>query len=100
MRRRIATVALAATIATSGLVLPATPAQAGECVSRTEYRRVNRGMSKTRVHRIFGFDGRQTMSYRLFGNLYTDRQYKTCTRFGFASVSYKNGNVKSKFVIW
>ncbi len=82
---------LAATIALSGgaAVINAQPAAAANnVVTKTEFRKADRGLKKEKVHRIFDTDGR--LSYQGYG--YMAREYKTPNRYGFVSVSFERRN--------
>jgi hypothetical protein len=71
---------------------------ANRCVTKAEYRKVNDGMRKARVHRIFDTSGRRTV---LIGS-YERRVYKTCIHpsSGFVRVVYVSGHVDSKSAMW
>jgi len=110
-------VVLVAVLATAALA-SSTPAVAGSskgaeaqaaaraahthnCVTRREYRRVENGMRKGEVHRIFDFPGRQVS---LEGNVEV-RQYRVCDSWNDAPgahvrVVYQNGKVVAKMKSW
>ncbi|UNX56551.1 hypothetical protein MF406_18025 (plasmid) [Georgenia sp. TF02-10] len=110
MKNRIAATAAAAALALGGLAYATSPATAAAdtierssrgCVTEPEYRRVKRGMTQTKVHRVFGTKGRVTTQ----GYGMKFRQYKVCNdRFGFVTVDYtKRGGkfkVTGKFAYW
>ena len=62
MRRTAATILAAALM---GVALPATAhADTPRCVSRHEYDRIAKGMTMTKVHKIFDTEGTETGSSR------------------------------------
>lgn len=93
--------ALALPLVGFGLVESAQADTAG-CVTKSEFRNVSRGMSKTRVHNIFDTSGRQTYFSSGYGTRYESREYKACVhpRWSFIDVSFKNGKVDSKSAYW
>src|SRR5688572_6469633 len=101
MRHKIlAAVAAAAALSLSA---PAGPAVAAEkCVTKTEYKKVEKGMKMTRVHNIFDSKGSQTF----IGYGMQTRDYKPCSDpdFGFVTVDYeKKGGVwkvTGKYAYW
>ena len=102
MRKRLGTAATVLALAAGSVLTVAAPASADTpgCVSKSEYRTVKKGWTKTRVHRLFDTRGKQSISYPP----YEDREYKACTvtygTHGTVSVEYKNGRVDSKYAIW
>jgi hypothetical protein len=80
------------------LASPAAPAQADTpgCVTKPEFSRVQTGMLKEGVHRIFDTRGSLT-------GLGTSeiRHYKPCKAAGVVQVTYRsNGRVESKSGTW
>jgi hypothetical protein len=80
-------------------------------VSKTEFRRVHKGMGIKRVHRIFDVRGKQTAYYDGYkcGTRYgwcaeQDREYRTRGKWGYVSIDYvrKHGRwvVTSKHALW
>lgn len=58
---------------------PVSAAAAKGCVTRAEYRKVKKGMSKSKVHRIFGTSGkRSTVAPLPNGGSVEGRGYKVC----------------------
>ncbi len=97
--RKILVSAVAAAFAASGLVIVAPPASAThDCVSKAEYKRVKKGMSKRRVHNIFDIDGKQVSK----GYGYESRDYRVCTdpKWGFVSVTFHKKELNSKYAYW
>jgi hypothetical protein len=105
---RLGSVAASLALAAAMLFVIAPPALAHEvpCVSRAEFKKVDEGMSKTRVHTIFDFNGSQV----IFASPppVQERQYRTCTHsagwHGKAFVDYEKQDgtwrVVSRFVFW
>ena len=98
---------LSATILAAGLVAVATPAGADTpgCVTRSEFRSVYRGMSKTRVQAIFDTDGtRQAISWS--GGFAAEvRSYRACSLYSVVSIAYdkRPGGVfrlSAKSAVW
>lgn len=85
MFKLLVTVTLAAATLVGPAVVTAQADTPG-CVTRAEYRHVQRGFSKARVHHIF--DTRGKFAYGSSGYGFT-RDYKTCTKYGSVSVDYK-----------
>ncbi len=102
MIRRIAASAVGALLVT-GLGAVTAPAQADTpgCVSRNEFRIVEKGWTKSRVDRLFDAGGKTSSQ----GYGYKYQEYKTCTsRWGFVSVDFQHRNgvwrVVGKYVYW
>ena len=106
---------LSAATVTAGLVAPialvATPANADTptCVSKSEFRAVQKGWSITRVANRFDRNGNQT--YYDSGDpsidwpAYQSREYKPCRRYSYVSVSFEKEagdvwRVTSKSAYW
>lgn len=84
-----------------GPVITASSANATEpWVTRTEYRKVVKGMRIARVHRIFDTNG--TQYFHMSG--YQSREYRTRSEYGFVYVDYRRRNgfwvVTSKSAYW
>jgi len=75
---------------------PAT-ADTPACVVRTEFRQVHKGMTKTRVQRIFDTGGTLNSAAR-----HEVRTYPACSRprLSYVSVHFSGGKVIAKFAIW
>ena len=89
-------------LATAGVLLvtigPAAPTQADTpgCVTKGEFKRAKKGMTKAKVHRIFDTSGFETG----LGDLET-RHYDPCAAGGVVQVTYRdNGRLKSKSGSW
>ncbi|GAA5147949.1 hypothetical protein GCM10023340_21130 [Nocardioides marinquilinus] len=98
MKKILAATVAAATLGlTTVTVSPADAAPSKGCVTRAEYKKVKKGMTKARVHSIFGTSGqRVTMSGGVEG-----RGYKVCTsKTGAVGVAYSKGKLASKAVTW
>ena len=100
--------ATAAALAIAPLTVAA-PAQADtpKCVSKPEFKKVQKGWAISRVHRVFDVSGKQT-SY-MGGSAYypasQSRDYKPCSsQYGFVSIDYekKSGvwKVTQKYAFW
>jgi hypothetical protein len=90
--------AISAAVLSLGLLAPVTmtaaPASAdtATCVSKPEFRTVQRGWSIARVRRVFDVTGRQT--YYASGEpgvypAYQSREYKPCYRYSYVSVDFE-----------
>jgi hypothetical protein len=106
MNRRLAT-ALVAGITSLGVMAPMAPAQADtpSCVTRKEYRKVHRGDTIKKVHRIFDIKGRQDAIAHSGGYHTQIRSYHTCSQWSAVSVSFdRNGNnpwkLSAKSAVW
>lgn len=68
------------------------------CVTRSEFRQVHDGMTKTRVHRGFDTNGRLQSTLRG----HEVRTYRAChrPRLSYVSVHFSSGRVVAKFAIW
>lgn len=77
--------------------MPAT-ADTPDCVVRSEFRHVHRGLSRTRVRRIFDTAGRLNS----IAGGHEVRTYRAChrPRQSFVSVHFSNGKVIAKFAVW
>lgn len=90
--RRLAAATLVSVMATLGVTTPA-QADTPRCVSRHEYGRVVKGMTMTKVHRIFDIEGDLTG----LGAPNELRYYETCTGRGMVQVVFSpRGRVLSK----
>ena len=90
--RRLAAATLIAVTATLGAT-PTVQADTPRCVSRHEYNRIAKGMTMTKVHRIFDTAGFATG----LGLPNLVRQYRPCTRIGSVQVTYSpRGRVLGK----
>lgn len=84
------------TVGAAGAYANTTPT----CVTKDEFAAVTNGMTRDRVHAIFGIDGKQTMLTRSNGHVYMMRQYKPCLPASYVSVQYTDGKVTSKTAHW
>ena len=113
MRKRIVVATAAATaVALLGGLGAAAPALADPgskgYVTQNEFRKVTKGMSIVRAHRIFGAQGKQTYASSGYPSLgiraEQAREYKTPSRWGFVDITYHRVNgvwkVKSKTAYW
>jgi hypothetical protein len=74
-----------------------TSAQAsGPCASKKEFRKVKRGMDKSRVANILDTNGKLVVR----SGPYSTREYKTCTRFSSVLVDFEGRSVISKTGFW
>ncbi len=95
--------ALVAGVLTSAPLVLANPAWAADtpgCVTRAEFKKVSKGMTKQRVTRIFDNRGKLSSYYAYDGDVYTTREYNPCAKYASIYVDYKNGLVKSKNGYW
>lgn len=105
---RKTTIAIAASVLTmAGSLLTTAPASADTegCVTRAEYRKVHRGDTKARVHRIFDTAGHRDAISSSGGYRSEIRSYHTCSRFSAVSISWeKNGpspwRLSGKSAVW
>lgn len=74
-------------------------AKAG-CVSKTEFKKVKKGMGKAKVHKIFGTAGKRDAISHGGGFTFEIRSYKSCTTYGAVSVGFTNGKLDSKVAVW
>jgi len=86
MRKFIATAAATAALA-GGALVAATPANAApgspNCMTKAEWFKVHKGMSRDRVHQITGIWGHKTNdTYYSDGEHDIDVNYKQCNRHG------------------
>lgn len=91
-------------VAVAACSFVATPAQAygtPGCVTKQEYRKVQKGFRKPRVRRIFAAKGKQTFTFTSGGNHYESREYDTCSsKYGFVSIDFKNSKLTDKMAYW
>ena len=80
----------------SGPAAAPASADTSGCVTKDEFHKVKRHMSKHRVKRIFDTGGRQEFR----SGRYSSREYNACRRFGSVWVDYKSGDVSGKMAIW
>jgi hypothetical protein len=93
MMRRLAVTLVSAALVSAGAVLPAS-ADTPRCVSRHEYDRIAKGMTMTKVHKIFDTKGVET---GLGGDSGQLRYYDTCTGRGVVQVGFnENERVTAK----
>jgi hypothetical protein len=85
-------------LAVAGMSLGAPPAQADSprCVSRAEYHRVHRGMSRAAVHGVFDTRGRRRAFSRVGRFTSEIRVYRGCPRRSVVSVSFARGRLGNK----
>lgn len=74
-----------------GLVAPVA-AQADDCVSEQEFKKVKRGISERRVTAIFDTNGH--VIFR--GGGFVVREYLACVQYAQVKVSFKDGRVNRK----
>lgn len=82
--RRVAVTLMFAAVVSAGALVPAS-ADTPRCVSRHEYDRVTKGMTMTKVHKIFDTAGTET---GLGGDSGQLRYYGTCTGRGVIQIGY------------
>jgi hypothetical protein len=97
------TAAALSALALSGLTVATAPAASADtpgCVTRTEYRSVQRGWTMEHVHRVF--DTKGSLSYSGYGLV--SRDYKPCAKYAYVSVDYERRNgvfyVDGKSAYW
>jgi hypothetical protein len=73
--------------------VPAAQAEDARCATKSEYRKIRNGMSKTQVAQIVDYKG--VKFYRF--DVYETREYASCgSDSGFVMVSYERGKVVKK----
>ena len=100
--------ALAATaVASFGVVAlaPAASADTPGCVTRAEFRQVHKGMTKTRVHRVFDTSGRRQAIAHSGGYTSEIRSYNPCSRYSAVSLGFDSGpgeplRLNAKSAVW
>lgn len=95
-----------ALVIASMAMLPAAPASAAGCVSRSEYRSAKSNMTMTRVHRIFGTSGRRLSIASSGGYAAQIRTYRGCgSRYSVVSVLFDKNpggswRLDTKAAVW
>jgi hypothetical protein len=91
MRKAFLSITTTVVMAAGGAVAtaPSASADTENCVTRSEYRRVDRGTPKSRVHRIFDIDGKRQAVARSGGYVSEIRSYRTCSEYSAVSISYE-----------
>ena len=91
-------------LALGSLVIASTPATAAQdspgCVTKQEFRKVHKGMTKSRVHRIFDNRGHRQAFAQSGGHTAEIRSYRPCSRFSAVAVSYGYGRLDAKSAVW
>ena len=104
MRKTIA--AAIATLALAGVGADVALADTPGCVTRKEFRRVEKGMRMSRVHAIFDTAGKQAwyMSGSYGYPAEQGREYKPCPAYSHVEVDYKRKSgvwrVTGKLAYW
>jgi hypothetical protein len=114
--RKSVIAAVAALVASLGMVSQATSASAAEhYVTKKEFHRVSKGMKMPRVHAIFDTRGKQVSFYsaidaklcskgKIWACAEQDREYRTKSRWGYVDIDYykRNGiwRVGSRSAYW
>ena len=88
--------ALVVSVASVTLLMPAAQADAAGCVSKGEFNRVHSGMSVSRVHHVFGTNGRRTFRHGVI----SIRRYRPCPQHALVRVAYRRGHVSAKAAFW
>lgn len=70
------------------LIAPAAQADTPGCVTRAEYRSVQKGMPKAKVHGIFDIDGRRISIATSGGYASEVRTYRTCSPYSTVAISW------------
>jgi hypothetical protein len=98
MRKTLCALALVV----AGMAFGALPAQADtpRCVTRSEYRHVDRGMGRAQVHRVFDTRGRRKVFARVGRFTSEVRVYRGCGRRGIVSVSFTRGRLSGKAALF
>jgi hypothetical protein len=68
----------------------------GPCATKSEFKKVKRGMSRYRVANILDSDGK--LKFR--SGPYMTREYPACARYAFILVDYRRGQVDGKTGAW
>jgi hypothetical protein len=87
---------LVVAVASVTFLVPAAQADAAGCVSKREFHHVHHGMSMSRVHRIFGTDGRRTSVHGVI----SIRRYPPCPAHSLVRVYYRRGHLSAKGAFW
>jgi hypothetical protein len=100
--RSLAAVGAGLALAAGGVIVTAGPASADTpgCVTKSEYRKVHKGMTKKRVHRIFDNRGHRQAFAQSGGHTAEIRGYRTCSPFSAIAVSYGDGRLDAKSAVW
>jgi|RhiMethySRZTD1v2_1073278.scaffolds.fasta_scaffold349723_2 hypothetical protein len=87
--RPLAAVGTGLALAVGGVMVTASPASADTpgCVTKTEYRKVHKGMIKKRVDRIFDIPGEFVDAVPVAGGFF--QAYGTCKPGHFVGITYK-----------
>lgn len=75
----------------AGLTLGTAPAAVADtpgCVTKGEYKKVRKGMTVAKVHRIFDTKGKVTASGSSAGSRWQFREYDPCVGDGWVDVDY------------
>jgi hypothetical protein len=99
--RRLVAVTAAALLAAPAVFVAAAPAaQAANktpgCVTKAEYKKAKKGMTKAKVKKIFGTGGKQLSTASAGGFRAEVRNYKTCVEFGSVAITFGNGKLDVK----
>ena len=92
----VAVLGVGIALSASGIPTVATAEAAGPCASKSEFKKVKRGMHRQRVANILDTNGK--LVFR--SGAYSSREYKTCSRFSSISVDFKRQSVTGKFGFW
>ena len=92
-----ATATLAVVVAPLAVAAPA-QADTPRCVTKSEFRKVERGWQMKRVHRLFDAKGHLVFQ----SGAYRTREYRSChtPRYDYISISYNHGRVYRKTAYW
>lgn len=77
--------------------LPAAHAAGDRCATKSEFRQVKIGMTKSKVKQVIGYAGKKFFDF----DQYESREYRACSsKSGFVWVSYEYGKVTEKHATW
>jgi hypothetical protein len=96
----VGTLVVAATLVTSCLTVATASADTIGCVTRSEYRNVHKGMSKSRVANVFDTKGTRMSFATSGGYSFEIRNYNTCSEFSAVSIGFDNGHLSNKTAVW
>jgi hypothetical protein len=97
MRRGLCALVLA--VASFGVIAPPAEADTPRCVTAREFRQVQPGMPKRRVHRVFDTRGRRAAFARVGRVTSESRHYRPCRRRTAIAVAFHNHRLSAKAMI-
>jgi hypothetical protein len=92
-------VPLSASLAITGMPASASADTEG-CVTRKEFRHVDKGMANLRVAQIFDTAGKRQAFASSGGHTAEIRSYNTCSRYSAVAISFGNGRLDARGAVW